>query len=706
MAQPAVELTFEPSELTGLQTTGRILGTPQQALTAALHQTRTQMMTEMKERFDRPGLVTAATVANVADASWDLVKPGWMRISVPVLAEAYLRAYRKADAGDISREAVYALARRHAANLGDYYQDTSKSAMLEGFSGYVNRKVATRAAANQVAEAYGLTPRQMRGYIAARLQWERSIKSFTPMGLKKEAAKYIVRSLYQRYKSIADQEIHNAGEQGKQLAWMYLLEKGDLPAHAEKMWLTAKDERVCPVCGPLHGTRIPITEKFETSEGDFWSPGLHPNCRCELRLLPHEFKDVNDVQKDLAGGQLVDFNRKHPRGAHGQFSAVRRAMVTTADPDDEFWSIVEGGRPGGATKVKTAPVTAVDRTTDTELKRQFEEVVRATVMPNTGRARPAAPQARAKPQVQAEVKVAAPARPQVQTVRPQVVSTKAIAQVAKPEVVAVQLRRAMAAPAKPKTKPKVEAGPKAPPQNLDKPLYAVVPRTYFDDDGMKTIDMTTGMSLVASRQEAEAIADGNVNSTKRNWVRLITRRKAKEGFEIGGVELPAPWEMKPHVGKRRLVEGHGFLYWDMTEDQVSELVDYVAQQAVAENLNVDYRHTKGKAAPIIKPDVPTFTGFWRDENGKKVGSADSFTADEMAKEFRLKPQNFDTRILEVNQAIQGQADLDDWDEHHNPTGAAVSGKYRVVPGSVTATEESGRATHMRIEPIREPGETD
>lgn len=44
-------------------------------------------------------------------------------------------------------------------------------------------------------------------------------------------------------------------------------------------WRTAVDERVCPVCGPLHGTRASFDETFE---GDLAMPPAHPRCRCWL----------------------------------------------------------------------------------------------------------------------------------------------------------------------------------------------------------------------------------------------------------------------------------------------------------------------------------------------------------------------------------------------------------------------------------------
>ncbi len=39
-------------------------------------------------------------------------------------------------------------------------------------------------------------------------------------------------------------------------------------------WLTAKDERVCPTCRALNGTRYDLS--------DFYRPPAHPNCRCTI----------------------------------------------------------------------------------------------------------------------------------------------------------------------------------------------------------------------------------------------------------------------------------------------------------------------------------------------------------------------------------------------------------------------------------------
>lgn len=56
-------------------------------------------------------------------------------------------------------------------------------------------------------------------------------------------------------------------------------------ANVVSVWLTSRDEMVCPICGPLHGTR----------RGRGWSspPPAHPRCRCALgsELI---IKGIND----------------------------------------------------------------------------------------------------------------------------------------------------------------------------------------------------------------------------------------------------------------------------------------------------------------------------------------------------------------------------------------------------------------------------
>ena len=74
-------------------------------------------------------------------------------------------------------------------------------------------------------------------------------------------------SLEKRSVVVARTEILRASNQGAK----YIYE-----THGVKrvIWLTADDERVCPICGPLHKRMFPIDQI------PFGAPPAHPQCRC------------------------------------------------------------------------------------------------------------------------------------------------------------------------------------------------------------------------------------------------------------------------------------------------------------------------------------------------------------------------------------------------------------------------------------------
>jgi SPP1 gp7 family putative phage head morphogenesis protein len=51
-----------------------------------------------------------------------------------------------------------------------------------------------------------------------------------------------------------------------------------------KQWITVGDERVCPMCGPMHGKTIKMPTNFKSNSKDISFEGLyppvHPTCRC------------------------------------------------------------------------------------------------------------------------------------------------------------------------------------------------------------------------------------------------------------------------------------------------------------------------------------------------------------------------------------------------------------------------------------------
>jgi SPP1 gp7 family putative phage head morphogenesis protein len=48
-----------------------------------------------------------------------------------------------------------------------------------------------------------------------------------------------------------------------------------------KTWFTNNDDKVCEICAPLHGKRVPLNEMFMDVFGDVYdAPPAHVNCRC------------------------------------------------------------------------------------------------------------------------------------------------------------------------------------------------------------------------------------------------------------------------------------------------------------------------------------------------------------------------------------------------------------------------------------------
>jgi SPP1 gp7 family putative phage head morphogenesis protein len=118
---------------------------------------------------------------------------------------------------------------------------------------------------------------------------------------EKDGNRYRVRLLKQRAIRIARTEISAAANAGRYLSWIEAEDRGLLPAGSTKRWITATDERTCPICQPMNRVEIPWTIPFTTGDQ---MPPAHPNCRCTAVIVPAEAP----VTKHLPG--------KHDQQSH------------------------------------------------------------------------------------------------------------------------------------------------------------------------------------------------------------------------------------------------------------------------------------------------------------------------------------------------------------------------------------------------------
>jgi hypothetical protein len=328
VAQSSPDKTFPYVELHAdlperLEHLDQRVGSPAQQIEAALSSYRLLMINYAKQELRSIAEPRAGDLLRIMDLASQLYLKNFTKLVGPVAMAQYTKAFADARADEVPRETLFALAEEHADRMGRYFHDTSRDALAQGFNTYVNRRLPARAAADRVLDAFGLTPRQMSGYTS--LDDPLKVKSANQISLKTRILDYIGRSFRSRVKIFSTQEMHNLNYQAKQTAWLWMQDKGQLSPYATKTWLTAKDERTCPVCAPMHGKSVKVADQFELPNGiKLWVPGVHPNCRCEIRIndLPSLM-----IQKDLEGGELKDFNQDHPRDEHGRFSAKSRARI-------------------------------------------------------------------------------------------------------------------------------------------------------------------------------------------------------------------------------------------------------------------------------------------------------------------------------------------------------------------------------------------
>jgi len=108
---------------------------------------------------------------------------------------------------------------------------------------------------------------------------------FTPEQIQRMTDRYFERFLKHRSEAIARTETIRASNAGQHELWQQSIDDGLIdPRIVQRRWITARDERVCPICGPLHGTIVAFGEEFTSLQSVAEHPPIHVMCRCGLVL--------------------------------------------------------------------------------------------------------------------------------------------------------------------------------------------------------------------------------------------------------------------------------------------------------------------------------------------------------------------------------------------------------------------------------------
>lgn len=106
----------------------------------------------------------------------------------------------------------------------------------------------------------------------------------SPKKAQESAARYAARQHRHRAYTVARTELATAYNTGAYEGTKQAQAAG-LLGETMKIWCTAFDERVCPVCGDLEGVEVGMDDDFDGASSS-WStrkhPPVHPGCRCAV----------------------------------------------------------------------------------------------------------------------------------------------------------------------------------------------------------------------------------------------------------------------------------------------------------------------------------------------------------------------------------------------------------------------------------------
>lgn len=211
-----------------------------------------------------------------------------------------------------------AFAQQRAGKLIRQVSDESRKAVTETVMEALRMRIDRREMVSRISKVVGLDSRQAR---ALTRFYEKSLADGRAAGLDYDEAlvkadrlgdKYKKRLIRQRAVRIARTETVAASNAGRYLSWIEAEAQGLLGSNSVKRWITAMDERTCPICEPLNNKEFPYKANFPSGE---LMPPVHPNCRCSAVIIPAEVSFI-PLEKAVVSKDPIAAMFKH--GSHDQ----------------------------------------------------------------------------------------------------------------------------------------------------------------------------------------------------------------------------------------------------------------------------------------------------------------------------------------------------------------------------------------------------
>ena len=228
-----------------------------------------------------PWLVAQEALA--AELLGELLDAG-SRVTLPKMEKATLQF-----AFDRDRPESSSWARQTAGNLITEITSGQRTVVRDVVASAAMGDADWGDVARQVQGSIGLTTQQA-GWVSN--YYERAFANAIRGGASSSRAAAIAQAQASRYQTsvhryrantIARTETMRAASEGRMQAWGQGLTDGFISPLWEKEWITEADG--CDICLGLNRKRVKVKESFS-----FGEPPAHPNCRCDVILVPPNVK--------------------------------------------------------------------------------------------------------------------------------------------------------------------------------------------------------------------------------------------------------------------------------------------------------------------------------------------------------------------------------------------------------------------------------
>jgi hypothetical protein len=218
-----------------------------------------------------------------------------------------------------------------ARNQKDLAERTMRVTLNRG----LEQGLPSRVLGERLRQTWALTPRYaqaVENYRAGLLKQDRSPRSVNTL-----VRRYAERLFDRRMRTLGQSEAMTAFNLGREAQWLQAVQEGRMAPGTMKMWVTAQDELVCPVCRPMDGLTAPLGQPFE-GEVATLVPPAHPNCRCliipvepQLDVSRLKVPYPDEITKKLV--RVEEYQRRDGTVVTEHFRRLRDSM------DTAFWDL-------------------------------------------------------------------------------------------------------------------------------------------------------------------------------------------------------------------------------------------------------------------------------------------------------------------------------------------------------------------------------